>query len=98
MASADKENFKKLVESLMKACKDLVFVFTNRNSIGRQLDFCSEVQYELGRLTIAQSKTLFFNKISRNITKKEMDEFFNLDRNLKEMSEHSFFDFLNGHP
>ena len=98
MASNDKDSFKKLTENLMKACKDVIFIFTNRHSIGRQIDFCSEVQYELGKLTISQAKTLFFSKISRNINKKEMDDFFKLDKNLKEISEHSFFEFLNGHP
>lgn len=53
----------------MKTCKDLVFIFTNRHSIGRQIDYCSEVLYELGKLTIAQAKTLFFNRISRSINK-----------------------------
>lgn len=57
----------------MKTCKDLSFIFTNRHSIGRQIDYCSEVQYELGKLSIVQAKTLFFNKISRSITKQEFD-------------------------
>jgi succinate dehydrogenase/fumarate reductase flavoprotein subunit len=69
MASEDRESFKKLTENLMKTCKDLVFIFTNRHSIGRQIDYCSEVLYELGKLTIAQAKTLFFNRVSRSINK-----------------------------
>ena len=67
----------------MKKCKDVIFVFTNRQSIVRQIDYCSEVQYELGKLTMSQAKTLFFNKISRNINKKQMDDFFKIDKNLK---------------
>ena len=55
----------------MKNCKDTVFIFTNRHSIGRQIDYCSEKLYELGRLTYSQSKTLFYKKVPRNIKKKE---------------------------
>lgn len=90
MASEDRESFKKLTEGLMKTCKDLVFIFTNRHSIGRQIDYCSEVLYELGKLSLVQAKRLFFNKISRNINQQEFDEFSDLEAN--------FFNFLNGHP
>lgn len=74
----------------MKTCKDLVFVFTNRHSIGRQIDYCSEVLYELDKITHSQAKSLFFSKILRNINKQELDDFSEL--------EAAFFNFLNGHP
>jgi hypothetical protein len=65
MASEDKESFKKLTEIIMKNCINVVFIFTNRYSISRQIDYCSEVLFELGKLTESQSKALFFKKIPR---------------------------------
>lgn len=57
----------------MKNCINVTFIFTNRYSIGRQIDFCSEVLYELCKLTEAQSKALFFKKVPREINRKEYD-------------------------
>jgi hypothetical protein len=54
---------------LMKHCLNVVFIFTNRYSISKQIDYCSEVLYELGRLTEAQSRALFFKKVPREITR-----------------------------
>jgi len=55
----------------MKNCTNVYFIFTNRFSIGRQMDYCSEVLYELGRLTDVQAQTLFFQKVAREINKQE---------------------------
>lgn len=55
MLSEDKHEFKKLIEIIMKNCDNVYFVFTNRSSIGRQIDYCSEKLYELGRLTDEQA-------------------------------------------
>jgi hypothetical protein len=41
MASEDKEIFKKMIESIMKNCDNVYFVFTNRTSLSRQIDYCS---------------------------------------------------------
>ena len=43
MASEDRDNFKRLSEIIMKSCPNVHFVFTNRHSISRQIDYCSEV-------------------------------------------------------
>lgn len=51
MLSEDKNQFKKLIEIIMKNCDNVYFVFTNRSTIVRQIDYCSEKLYELGRLT-----------------------------------------------
>lgn len=83
----------------MKHCLNAVFIFTNRYSIGKQIDYCSEALYELGRLTDTQSRALFFKKVPREITRKEYEDFFKLDEdNPSDISHHSFFEFLNGHP
>jgi hypothetical protein len=71
MASEDREQFKRLTEVLMKHCLNAVFIFTNRYSIGKQIDYCSEALYELGRLTDKQSRALFFKKVPREITRPE---------------------------
>jgi hypothetical protein len=67
MLSEDKHEFKKLIEIIMKNCDNVYFVFTNRSSIGRQIDYCSEKLYELGRLTDLQAETLFFLRVPRPI-------------------------------
>lgn len=54
----------------MKNCVNVYFVFTNRSSLGRQIDYCSEKLYELGKLTNGQAETLFFQRAPRNIDKK----------------------------
>jgi NADPH-dependent 7-cyano-7-deazaguanine reductase QueF len=41
MISEDREIFKKMIELIMKNCTNVYFVFTHRNSIGRQIDYCS---------------------------------------------------------
>jgi len=69
MASEDKDQFKRLTEVLMKHCLNVVFIFTNRFSISKQIDYCSEVLYELRRLTEPQSRSLFFKKVPREITR-----------------------------
>jgi len=50
MASEDKENFKKMIELIMKNCDETYFVFTHRTSLSRQIDYCSEKIYELDKL------------------------------------------------
>lgn len=69
MASDDKENFKKMIESMMKNCDDTYFLFTHRISISRQIDYCSEKIYELNKLNEKQSYKLFFQAIPRNVDK-----------------------------
>jgi len=34
----------------MKNCDNVYFVFTHRNSLSRQIDYCSEKLYELNKL------------------------------------------------
>jgi hypothetical protein len=51
----------------MKNCDNVYFVFTNRSGIGRQIDYCSEKLYELGKLTEEQAETLFFLRVPRKI-------------------------------
>ncbi len=70
MASDDKESFKKMIESIMKNCDDTYFVFTHRSSISRQIDYCSEKLYELGKMNEKQSSSLFFQTIPRNVNTK----------------------------
>lgn len=41
ISSESKDDFKKLIEYMMKNCDNVYFVFTNRNSLGRQIDYCS---------------------------------------------------------
>ena len=55
LSSDNKEEFKKLIECIMKNCINVYFVFTNRSSLGRQIDYCSEKVYELGKLTNSQA-------------------------------------------
>ncbi len=76
MSSEDKENFKRMVESMMKSCDDTYFLFTHRISIGRQIDYCYEKIYELHKLNEKQSHRLFFQAIPRTVDKNEMGAFF----------------------
>ena len=96
ISSNDREDFKNLIEMIMKSCIEVYFVFTHRYSIGRQIDYCSEKLYELGKLDQSQSERLFFQRVPRNIEKKELDEFFAMEN--AKLGSHPFFEFLNGHP
>ena len=75
---------------------EVYFVFTHRFSIQRQIDYCSEKLYELGRLNEKQSERLFFQRVPRNIDQKERQEFFSVED--AKFGKHPFFEFLNGHP
>jgi hypothetical protein len=67
MLSDEKKEFKKLIEFIMKNCDNVHFVFTSRSGIQRQIDYCSEKLYELGKLSIQQAQSLFFLKAPRKI-------------------------------
>lgn len=69
MVSQDKNEFKKLIEIIMKNCDNVYFVFTNRYGIVRQIDYCSQKIYQLGKLTERQTETLFFLRAPRKIEK-----------------------------
>ena len=90
MLSEEKKDFKKLIEGIMKNCDNVYFVFTHRSYIGRQIDYCSEKLYELGKLTDLQAETLFFQRAPRNIHKKELEEFFRIEE-VKDITKHPFF-------
>lgn len=62
----------------MKNCISVFFIFTNRVSITRQLDYCSEMLYELHKLSETQAQSLFFQRVPRKIEKEELDQFFKI--------------------
>ena len=57
----------------MKNSKEVYFVFTHRHSIHRQIDYCAEKLYELGRLSEKQALRLFFQRVPRKIEARERD-------------------------
>ncbi len=102
LSSNDKHRFKQTTESLLRKCHHVYFLFSNRMRVGDilhscELEYCTERVFNLDKLGLEDSKSLFLNKAPRNILPDELDEFLRIE-NATDLIHHPLFDFLNGHP